>query len=330
TFKYTVTSNEKDGFDPFEKEFEIVYEKNDDKIIIPETLIKIYDGQNLPVEIKANSLFEVVINGDTENKILSTSNTLSLDNFVKPGTYEVQVKTYGNEYYNETSTLFVVEIELAELEFTVTEGETLVENYSTLPFGTHTLEVKASKKFKVEFTDGKEDIEATLVEDTYVVTLSDVSADIDFKVVSLDECYSVDANKEDVSILVQSTQVTEQTVTYTFTNKSWTDATNSWASVTAGSSFEQDRGVATSKKTLEAISKNEFKNVKKVILNASTNSSGTFFVKVGETIVSKDLGKENHKFLEFDFDNLSGQISIGVSKSIKSSWIKSVTVIYEG
>ena len=74
--------------------------------------------------------------------------------------------------------------------------------------------------------------------------------------------------------------------TYTFTDKSWADATSSWTSGKAGNGYTSGQGVQiTSGVTgANATTKSSFTNVSKIVVNYCTNASkgkGTIKVKVG-------------------------------------------------
>ena len=116
--------------------------------------------------------------------------------------------------------------------------------------------------------------------------------------------------------------------TVTFTNKDWAP----WTNITSGSQFESSgsaRGVANNGVNGSCSSTKEYSNVTKISYVASSNTTGgKVTIKVGDTTVGESsIPKENNKTFEYDVDNLSGTITVSVTKpSSKTVWVKSVTI----
>ena len=126
--------------------------------------------------------------------------------------------------------------------------------------------------------------------------------------------------------------------TYTFTSKSWADATNSWNSLEDGNQLDNTKnGVQVlGSNTAGAQTKASFNKVTKVVVNYCTNSksgSADIDITVGSTKVSKSTttsGGATLRNLEFDFDNVTGSVKMEIDCSANSVYIHSVTITAGG
>lgn len=129
-----------------------------------------------------------------------------------------------------------------------------------------------------------------------------------------------------------------QNTTYTFTSKSWEDATNSWTSTKDGNQLTSGQGVQVTANVsgAGAETKSALSNVSKVVVNYCTNSSkgaGSIKVSVGNSEVSHDVTKNGGtslRDLEFDFNNASGKLAIEVTCTTNSIYVNSVTITAAG
>lgn len=125
-----------------------------------------------------------------------------------------------------------------------------------------------------------------------------------------------------------------ENTTYTFTSKSWVDATKSWTSDQDGGQLMSGQGVqvTTTYTGAGATSKSSFENVSKVIVNYCTNKdkgAGSIKVIVGDVESSKNVSKTGGtelRDLEFDVDKASGKVSFEVSCTTNSIYVNSVTI----
>lgn len=130
--------------------------------------------------------------------------------------------------------------------------------------------------------------------------------------------------------------------TYTFSSKSWGDATSSWTSGKDGNGYTANQGVqVTSGVTgANATSKSSFTNVSKIVVNYCTNVSkgkGTISVKVGNgTAKSYSVsapssgGTTLRNTDDFVFStHESGTVNITVECSTNSIYINSITITAE-
>ena len=122
---------------------------------------------------------------------------------------------------------------------------------------------------------------------------------------------------------------------YTFTNSTWADSTKSWISGSDGYNNAQCVQVTTAKDGANAITKNSFNKITRVVVVYSTNKSsgeGKIGIKVGSgDEVTKDVTKEGgttDRALEFVFNELNGNVKITVTCTTNSIYIKSVEIIY--
>lgn len=137
---------------------------------------------------------------------------------------------------------------------------------------------------------------------------------------------AVASNREAVSVYAENP-------TYTFTNKSWADSTNSWTSDNEGVGMDgNNRGVQVSAgKTGGAHSKSSFSNITNISIVASQASGGsaTVGVKVGSgQEQTTSVSKSSTKTCSFDFNSVSGVVTFRISPTTKSGYIKSITVTY--
>ena len=116
--------------------------------------------------------------------------------------------------------------------------------------------------------------------------------------------------------------------TVTFTNKDWAP----WTKITSGSSFESaspSRGVANNGVNGSCKSSKSYSNITKISYVASSNTTGgKVTIKVGETTVGEtSIPKANNQTFEYAVDNLSGVITLSVTKpSSKTVYVKSITI----
>ena len=128
------------------------------------------------------------------------------------------------------------------------------------------------------------------------------------------------------------------TTTYTFTSKSWGDATNSWTSGKDGNELTSNRGVKiqADKDGANAKTNVSFTNVSKVVVTYSTNASkgtGSIDIKIGDnTAISQNVtktGGTTDRTLEYTVSpSQSGAITITVNCSQNSIYIKSISITY--
>lgn len=130
----------------------------------------------------------------------------------------------------------------------------------------------------------------------------------------------------------------EQNYPYTFTSKSWADATNSWTSdkdgnqLTSGQGVQVTTGVSGAGATLNS----SVENVSKVVVNYCTNASkgaGSITVTVGENESTKSVtstGGTSLRDLEFDFDKVSGVVSLTVNCTTNSIYVNAITITAGG
>ena len=87
--------------------------------------------------------------------------------------------------------------------------------------------------------------------------------------------------------LVLSSNVWGESTTYTFTSKSWADATSSWTSNSDAFGFDSSKGIQRTAGTCEGETKNSMSNITKIEIEASTTSKGigTYTVYIGDTQV---------------------------------------------
>ena len=119
-----------------------------------------------------------------------------------------------------------------------------------------------------------------------------------------------------------------ETETITFTNKDW----NPWTNITSGSSFESSnsaRGVANNGVSGSCKSPKTYNNITKIELVCSSNvTDGKVAVLVGtQNVGTKNIAKSNNTTYTYDVSDLSGVITIKVTKpSSKTVWVKSISI----
>ncbi len=133
-----------------------------------------------------------------------------------------------------------------------------------------------------------------------------------------------------------------ETITYTFTSKSWEATAGgsaaNWTSGKAGDQMQSGRGVQVTTGTsgANATSPSSFTNISKIVVTYSTNASkgaGSISFKVGSnTAVSKSVtktGGTSDRTLEYDFDpNQTGSVLMTVTCTTNSIYVKSVAITY--
>lgn len=125
---------------------------------------------------------------------------------------------------------------------------------------------------------------------------------------------------------------------FTFTSKAWADSTDSFTSIKDGAQFSSDKGVQISAKATGASAKTSDEyTVSKVVVTYSTNTSsgaGSISIQVGNNdALSKDITKDGgttDRNLEFDFDNQSGEVTLLVTCSTNSIYVKGIKIIQSG
>ena len=132
---------------------------------------------------------------------------------------------------------------------------------------------------------------------------------------------------------------TEQTDTYTFTSKTWTDASSSWKSDKAGFSFTNGKGVLISSgySGAGATTVAPRYNVSKVEVQYCTSSSltgaGSIEVTIGSKQLSQELTREGGTTLRsvvYAFDKQSDVVRLTVNCTANSIYVHSVTITSVG
>lgn len=132
-------------------------------------------------------------------------------------------------------------------------------------------------------------------------------------------------------LAVGSMNTWAETVTYTFTSKSFADATQSWTATTAAFGFDNSKGVQRTAGTAVATTKTEISNITKISISAATTNkgSGTYSVKVGDSEVgSKSLSKQStlSTYTLYEGTPISGKVAITMNCTANSLYLKSVTI----
>lgn len=131
----------------------------------------------------------------------------------------------------------------------------------------------------------------------------------------------------------------EQTTTFTFTAKDWSDATNSWTSTKDGLAYHSDKqGVQITESTTGAgaQTKSEMTNVSKIVVTYCTNAkngAGSIKMSVGDASLSKEVNKAEGatlRTLEYTFNKASGKVGIEVTCTTNSIYINSIAVTSGG
>ena len=140
------------------------------------------------------------------------------------------------------------------------------------------------------------------------------------------------------SVAASETHATE--TTYSFTNKSWADSTNSWTSGKDGNGFTSNQGVQiTSGVTgANATTKNEISNISEIVVEYCTNASkgkGTIKVQVGSnaektfSVSAPSSGGTTRKTTTFSYSPAqSGKVKLTVDCGTNSIYIWSCKVTY--
>lgn len=136
----------------------------------------------------------------------------------------------------------------------------------------------------------------------------------------------------------QSGAAPSTNTTYTFTSKSWDDATHTWSSQKDGYGFTAGQGVQVTSSASEAGANTtkSFSGVSKVVVNYCTNAkkgAGSVEVTIGGVTKSQDVtvsGGTSLRNLEYTFDNVSGTAEIKVSCGTNSIYINSITITTGG
>jgi len=132
---------------------------------------------------------------------------------------------------------------------------------------------------------------------------------------------------------------TEQTDTYTFTSKSWTDASSSWKSDKAGFSFTNGKGVLISSgysgagATTVAPRYNVSKVEVKYCTSSSLTGAGSIDVTIGSKQLSQELTREGGTTLRsvvYAFDKQSDVVRLTVNCTANSIYVHSVTITAVG
>ncbi len=137
-------------------------------------------------------------------------------------------------------------------------------------------------------------------------------------------------------------QVWATDVTYTFTSKSWADASSAWTGGGDGNGFTNGQGIQVTTGTTgaNATSNSSFSNVSKVVVTYNTNKSkgaGSIAIKIGTNDeVSNSVaysgsadGTSANFTTQFDFSPVqTGAIKITTNTTTNSIWVKSITITY--
>ncbi len=129
-----------------------------------------------------------------------------------------------------------------------------------------------------------------------------------------------------------------QNTTYTFTSKSWEDATNSWNSLKDGYALQANQGVQVTANLSGAAAqtKEALSSVTNVVVKYCTNASkgvGSIKMSVGTNELSQDVtktGGTSLRDLEYSFNNASGKLGIEVTCTTNSIYVYSITVTANG
>ena len=129
-----------------------------------------------------------------------------------------------------------------------------------------------------------------------------------------------------------------QNTTYTFTSKSWEDATNSWNSLKDGYALQANQGVQVTSNLSGAAAqtKEALSSVTNVVVKYCTNASkgvGSIKMSVGTNELSQDVtktGGTSLRDLEYSFNNASGKLGIEVTCTTNSIYVYSITVTANG
>ena len=131
----------------------------------------------------------------------------------------------------------------------------------------------------------------------------------------------------------------EQTTTYTFTAKDWSDATDSWTSNKDGNAYDgakQGIQVTAATSGAKATTRKEQSKVSKIVVNYCTNATkgeGAIALTVGAQKVKYDVTKSGGatlRDLEFEFNNATGTATIEVTCTTNSIYIHSVAITSGG
>ncbi len=131
----------------------------------------------------------------------------------------------------------------------------------------------------------------------------------------------------------------EQTTTYTFTAKDWSDATDSWTSNQDGYGYDnQKQGVQITANAsgAKATTRQSVSHVSKIVVNYCTNATkgdGSIEMTVGSQSVSHTITKSGGatlRDLEFDFADATGTASIEVTCTTNSIYVHSVAITSGG
>ena len=129
-----------------------------------------------------------------------------------------------------------------------------------------------------------------------------------------------------------------QNTTYTFTSKSWEDATSSWNSLQDGYALQANQGVQVTANLSGAAAqtKEALSSVTNVVVKYCTNASkgvGSIKMSVGTNELSQDVtktGGTSLRDLEYSFNNASGKLGIEVTCTTNSIYVYSITVTANG
>ena len=134
-------------------------------------------------------------------------------------------------------------------------------------------------------------------------------------------------------------QAAEQTITYTFNSKSWGADPANWTSIKDGNQMQGGRGVqiTTGASGASATSPESISNVTNVEVVYSTNASkgkGNITISVGETEIASQAvtttGGTTDRSMNFTPESpLTGNVTIAVTCTTNSIYVKSVTITYE-
>ena len=134
-------------------------------------------------------------------------------------------------------------------------------------------------------------------------------------------------------------QAAEETITYTFNSKSWGADPANWTSIKDGNQLQGGRGVQVTTKAsgASAVSPESFTNIKNVEVVYSTNASagnGNIAISVGETEIASQAvttqgGTSDRSMYFTPESSLTGNVTIAVTCTKNSIYVKSVTITYE-
>ena len=131
----------------------------------------------------------------------------------------------------------------------------------------------------------------------------------------------------------------QQTTTYSFTAKDWSDATDSWTSNKDGYGYDKTKEavqITANASGAKATTRKDVTDVSKIVVTYCTNAktgAGSIEMSVGSQKVSQNVTKDGGnamRDLEFAFNKASGAASIEVTCTTNSIYVHSVAITAGG